>query len=99
MEIKKVGVAGCGLMGHGITQVSAEAGYEVVVTELDQDRLDAGDRQQRGADLRFGDCCGCRRSFHTRRHVDQPDAGYHDAERVGSRAGANGLVENQARGF
>ena len=31
MEIKKVGVAGCGLMGHGITQVSAQAGYDVVV--------------------------------------------------------------------
>ena len=42
MEIKKIGVAGCGLMGHGITQVSAEAGYDVVVTELSQDRLDAG---------------------------------------------------------
>ncbi|MGK2954145.1 MAG: 3-hydroxyacyl-CoA dehydrogenase family protein [Solirubrobacterales bacterium] len=42
MEIKKVGVAGCGLMGHGITQVSAQAGYDVVVTESSQDRLDAG---------------------------------------------------------
>ena len=41
MEITKVGVAGCGLMGHGITQVSAEAGYDVVVTESSQDRLDA----------------------------------------------------------
>ena len=29
-------------MGHGITQVSAEAGYDVVVTESSQDRLDAG---------------------------------------------------------
>lgn len=42
MEIKKVGVAGCGLMGHGITQVSAQAGYDVVVTELSQEKLDAG---------------------------------------------------------
>lgn len=42
MEIKKVGVAGCGLMGHGITQVSAQAGYDVVVTETSQDKLDAG---------------------------------------------------------
>ncbi|MGA7396927.1 MAG: 3-hydroxybutyryl-CoA dehydrogenase [Solirubrobacterales bacterium] len=42
MEIKKVGVAGCGLMGHGITQVSAQAGYDVVVTESSQDKLDAG---------------------------------------------------------
>ncbi len=42
MEIKKVGVAGCGLMGHGIAQVSAQAGYDVVVAEADQGRLDAG---------------------------------------------------------
>jgi len=42
MEIKKVGVAGCGLMGHGITQVSAQAGYDVVVTEASQEKLDKG---------------------------------------------------------
>ncbi len=42
MEIKKVGVVGCGLMGHGITQVSAQAGYDVVVAETSQDKLDAG---------------------------------------------------------
>ena len=28
-EIRKVGVLGCGLMGHGITQIAAQAGYEV----------------------------------------------------------------------
>jgi 3-hydroxybutyryl-CoA dehydrogenase len=42
MDIKKVGVVGCGLMGHGIAQVSAQAGYDVVVRELDQERLDGG---------------------------------------------------------
>jgi 3-hydroxybutyryl-CoA dehydrogenase len=42
VEIKKVGVVGCGLMGHGITQVSAQAGYEVVVREVDQKTLDKG---------------------------------------------------------
>src|SRR3954462_10392045 len=42
MEIKKVGVLGCGLMGHGITQVSAHAGYDVVVREVDQETLDRG---------------------------------------------------------
>src|SRR3954452_16628805 len=36
-EIKKVGVLGCGLMGHGITQVSAQAGYDVVVREVSDD--------------------------------------------------------------
>jgi 3-hydroxybutyryl-CoA dehydrogenase len=42
VEIKKVGVLGCGLMGHGIAQVAAQAGYDVVVREVDQDRLDTG---------------------------------------------------------
>jgi 3-hydroxybutyryl-CoA dehydrogenase len=42
VEIKKVGVVGCGLMGHGIAQVAAQAGHDVVVREVDQDRLDKG---------------------------------------------------------
>jgi 3-hydroxybutyryl-CoA dehydrogenase len=42
MAIKKVGVVGCGLMGHGIAQVAAQAGYDVVVREVDQERLDKG---------------------------------------------------------
>jgi 3-hydroxybutyryl-CoA dehydrogenase len=41
-EIKKVGVLGCGLMGHGITQVAAQAGYDVVVREVDDDTLNRG---------------------------------------------------------
>jgi 3-hydroxybutyryl-CoA dehydrogenase len=42
MDIKKVGVIGCGLMGSGITQVSAQCGYEVVVCEANQEILDKG---------------------------------------------------------
>jgi len=42
VEIQKVGVLGCGLMGHGIAQVAAQSGYEVVVREVEQDRLDKG---------------------------------------------------------
>jgi 3-hydroxybutyryl-CoA dehydrogenase len=42
MEISKVGVLGCGLMGHGITQICAQAGWDVVVREVSQDKLDAG---------------------------------------------------------
>ena len=41
-EIKKVGVVGCGLMGHGIAQVAAQAGLDVVVREVDQAVLDKG---------------------------------------------------------
>jgi 3-hydroxybutyryl-CoA dehydrogenase len=41
-EIKTVGVVGCGLMGHGIAQVAAQGGYDVVVREVDQATLDKG---------------------------------------------------------
>ncbi len=41
-EITKLGVLGCGLMGHGITQVAAQSGLEVVVREVDQTALDKG---------------------------------------------------------
>jgi 3-hydroxybutyryl-CoA dehydrogenase len=42
MEIKKVGVLGCGLMGSGIAQVAAAAGCEVVVKEVSQELIDKG---------------------------------------------------------
>jgi 3-hydroxybutyryl-CoA dehydrogenase len=42
MEIAKVGVVGCGLMGHGIAQICAQAGCDVVVREADQGALDKG---------------------------------------------------------
>jgi 3-hydroxybutyryl-CoA dehydrogenase len=42
MAIKKVGVLGCGLMGSGIAQTAAQAGYEVVVREVEQKFLDKG---------------------------------------------------------
>src|SRR5947199_5309083 len=42
MPIKKVGVLGCGLMGSGIAQVAAQAGYETVVREVEQKFLDKG---------------------------------------------------------
>jgi len=42
MEIKKVGVLGCGLMGSGIAQVAATAGFDVAVLEQEQKFLDKG---------------------------------------------------------
>jgi len=42
MEIRKVGVLGCGLMGSGIAQVSAMAGFDVTVLEVEQKFLDKG---------------------------------------------------------
>jgi 3-hydroxybutyryl-CoA dehydrogenase len=41
-QITKVGVVGAGLMGHGIAQVAAQAGYEVVLREVDDGRLGSG---------------------------------------------------------
>ena len=42
MNIKTVGVLGCGLMGSGIAQVCAAAGYQTIVRELQQGVLDKG---------------------------------------------------------
>ncbi len=39
MEVQKIGVVGCGTMGSGITQVSIEAGYPTVVSDLTEDIL------------------------------------------------------------
>jgi 3-hydroxybutyryl-CoA dehydrogenase len=41
-KIKRVGVLGCGLMGSGIAQVSAQAGYDTVVVEVEQKFLEKG---------------------------------------------------------
>ena len=40
MEIKNVTVLGSGIMGHGIAQISAMAGYNVVLRDIEQQFLD-----------------------------------------------------------
>jgi 3-hydroxybutyryl-CoA dehydrogenase len=42
MEIKKVGVLGCGLMGSGIAQTAASAGFETVVREVSDELINKG---------------------------------------------------------
>lgn len=42
MEIEKIGVVGCGLMGSGITQVCAQSGYQLVVSEINSELLNKG---------------------------------------------------------
>jgi 3-hydroxybutyryl-CoA dehydrogenase len=42
MAIQKVGVVGCGLMGAGIAQVSAQAGFATVVREVSPELLEKG---------------------------------------------------------
>jgi 3-hydroxybutyryl-CoA dehydrogenase len=41
MQIRKVGVVGAGQMGNGISHVCALAGYDVVLTDVNRDRLEA----------------------------------------------------------
>src|SRR5271156_4909154 len=42
MEIKRVGVVGCGLMGSGIAEAAARAGLDVTVVDLDRTTIEAG---------------------------------------------------------
>ena len=42
MQIKTVGVVGCGLMGAGIAQVAASAGYKTIAREVDRSTLERG---------------------------------------------------------
>jgi 3-hydroxybutyryl-CoA dehydrogenase len=42
MPIQKVGVVGCGLMGSGIAQVTAQAGLQTLVREVSQELVDKG---------------------------------------------------------
>ena len=42
MNVEKVGVVGCGLMGSGIAEVAAKSGFDVVVREVNSDLLEAG---------------------------------------------------------
>jgi 3-hydroxybutyryl-CoA dehydrogenase len=49
MAIHKVGVVGGGLMGSGIAQSAAQAGYDVVLAEVNQDLLDKGMARVHGA--------------------------------------------------
>lgn len=47
MEIRNVGVVGCGLMGSGIAEVAAVAGFDVIVREIDEPALEAGRQRVR----------------------------------------------------
>jgi len=42
MEIKKVGICGCGLMGSGIAELASKAGMDVVIREVNEDFLSKG---------------------------------------------------------
>lgn len=42
MQISKIGVVGCGLMGSGIAQVCGQSGYQVIVSEINNEVLQKG---------------------------------------------------------
>ena len=42
MEIRRVGVVGCGLMGSGIAEVAAKSGFDVIVREVDDEVVESG---------------------------------------------------------
>ncbi|KAF0711372.1 hypothetical protein As57867_005295, partial [Aphanomyces stellatus] len=48
-EITRVGMVGMGLMGHGIAQTAAAAGYDVVAVDMNQKGLDAGLKRIEGS--------------------------------------------------
>jgi 3-hydroxybutyryl-CoA dehydrogenase len=49
MQIRKVGVLGCGLMGSGIAEISARAGYETVVREVSEEVVQKGIQKIHGS--------------------------------------------------
>ena len=49
MAIRKIGVLGCGLMGSGIAEVAAKAGFETVVREVSEALLEKGMGRIRGS--------------------------------------------------
>ena len=54
MEIKKIFVAGAGLMGGGITQVCAQAGYDVTLRDMTAEILEKTPPTDLNAMLRKG---------------------------------------------
>ena len=47
--VERVGVVGCGLMGSGIAEMAARSGFDVVVHDVDDGRVDAGRRKIEGS--------------------------------------------------
>ena len=41
-EVRKIGVVGCGIMGSGIVEVAAKAGFEVIFAEVDEELIARG---------------------------------------------------------
>ncbi len=112
MEINKVGVLGCGLMGHGITQICAQTGWEVVVREVDQGRSTRASARSRSSSAggREGQGRAGRRRRRARadpgtldyarpRRLRPRDRGDHRGPRREARDVAGGGRDRQGRGL
>ena len=61
MAIEKVGVVGCGLMGSGIAQVAANAGFQVTAREVSPQLVEKGLQSIDKNLQRLGTRARCRR--------------------------------------
>ena len=88
MELRKIGVVGCGLMGSGIAEVCARADYEVVVREVNDDLL------QKGLDrIRQSLTRAVSRGKTTQEQADQAWAHIHGTLALADFAGCDLVVE------
>src|SRR5579863_5723054 len=84
MDIQRVGVVGCGLMGSGIAEAAARAGLDVRVVDLDQASLERG-RERIGSSIARAQKAG---------KLSEPDAGAAIA-RIGYSADIGSLSDRQ----
>ena len=83
MNIRTVGVLGCGLMGAGIAQVCAAAGYKTIVREVDDITLKKGLDRITGNSWTMESNEG-RTQEVARRHAGEPH-GHDDVRRLAER--------------
>jgi len=88
MELSRVGVVGCGLMGAGIAEVCARAGYDVVVREINDEFLQEGLNRIRES---LGKAVA--RGKATQEQADQAMARIHGTLSLGDFAGCGLAVE------
>ena len=88
MELSRVGVVGCGLMGAGIAEVCARAGYDVVVREVNDEFLQEGLKRIR---VSLGKAVA--RGKATQEQADQTMARIHGTLSLGDFAGCELVVE------
>jgi 3-hydroxyacyl-CoA dehydrogenase len=89
--IKRIGVLGAGVMGGGIAQVCATAGYEVVCYDIAPEALTAG--LEHATTGRFGLDSGVERGKLTREEADAAVARLHFTSTFEEAAGTDLIVE------